>query len=920
MPQVDPFLVRQFAANCGSLFIGAGVSTGAGLPAWPELITPLLKDIPECPKSASLLDIAQYYENQLERHALTEEIRRQLQAWTAEPTPVHEALVDMPNVRRIFTTNLDDLLEKAAQRKKKPYKVVTNRSAVRLTPDQLNIIKLHGDVDDDQSYVITARDYESYLTVYRQMVELIRAEFQQQTVLFVGYSFSDIDLRMTLGEVRRLVSMPAPQFILYPNPPRAVERDLQDRGLRVIPIQCERDGASISQAIHAWLDQFAWEVRGGAQCGSRSGGQQLPSRKENLPVTTQSKLFGRQADIGGVLQLLAQSSPVICIQGPAGIGKTRLALEVARHSLASEGGRSPQFDYVVWVSANNPQKKEWFDEVAKAVYAVVAPQQASVGSRDTARELTRLLSVTRVLVIIDNFETVSDPRLVDWASHVPPGSKVLITTREGGLGGLPDVQVWPLSGLDTVDSLELVREHARLMGVLDKLDEQRDSGRKLATSTGGNPQKIKIALGLLTSGLSIGEVTDQLVAQSLTALLTTSWSRLSDDARAVLLSLPFFVGVSSVRYDALQAVSGLSEEQLDEALGELVDAKLVEHNFRTSRFLSHSRTHEVVAQKLQDSPEVVARKRDACSAYLLELVRRHVVRDVPNVKYWNSLVTDNMANIDPEWPCIHQAIRWADEAGNRARLIDFMMLLVHYMNSRFLNEERLEYVNKAILAMETAGRKEDQALLRIDALGWTYLEENQIDAATREIEEGFNLLTKCAASPEKSDLLSLAHAGRARVCAARQDFAVATDEVGGGRLFRTSPWISFRVDMAAGDIAMMQGDFVRALDFYLRAEQHAESYGGEGHGYQIHPRLGLAYVRLNSPSKARQHFARIRSATHIPIARTYGDYGLALVELGERHVEQAQSLAVPVRQKLKGANSGLIFALMNQAYDDLTAS
>jgi len=64
MNEIPRELIEQFASGTGSVFAGAGISFGAGLPGWAKLLEPLRVEIQECPSSASFLDVAQFYENE----------------------------------------------------------------------------------------------------------------------------------------------------------------------------------------------------------------------------------------------------------------------------------------------------------------------------------------------------------------------------------------------------------------------------------------------------------------------------------------------------------------------------------------------------------------------------------------------------------------------------------------------------------------------------------------------------------------------------------------------------------------------------------------------------------------------------------------------------------------------------------------
>lgn len=78
-------LVKQFARGNGVIFVGAGLSQGAGLPSWSELLSPLADSIGLPPRlRADPLKIAQRYENACGRQALTSHITEQTDTsgWT----------------------------------------------------------------------------------------------------------------------------------------------------------------------------------------------------------------------------------------------------------------------------------------------------------------------------------------------------------------------------------------------------------------------------------------------------------------------------------------------------------------------------------------------------------------------------------------------------------------------------------------------------------------------------------------------------------------------------------------------------------------------------------------------------------------------------------------------------------------------
>jgi hypothetical protein len=152
-------LVEAFVRNDGSLFVGAGVSMGAGLPSWAELIEPLRSRIKDCPPLASLTEIAQLFEEQNGRRYLIDRIKAALHRPEIRPTAVHRALVSLP-VTRIFTTNLDRLLETELDAQGVPYQQVVDSFAIALlTSSERQIFKVHGDLSNPKSIIITENDY-----------------------------------------------------------------------------------------------------------------------------------------------------------------------------------------------------------------------------------------------------------------------------------------------------------------------------------------------------------------------------------------------------------------------------------------------------------------------------------------------------------------------------------------------------------------------------------------------------------------------------------------------------------------------------------------------------------------------------------------------------------------------------------------
>jgi predicted ATPase len=144
-----------------------------------------------------------------------------------------------------------------------------------------------------------------------------------------------------------------------------------------------------------------------------------PPTPTNLPAPT-SDLIGRHVEIGEVIGLVADHR-IVTLTGTGGIGKTRLALEVARHLL-------PQFADGVWIgelaSLSDPQL------VAVTVAAALGLELIS-GSVSPER-IAAALGAKHIMLVLDNCEHVIDAAagMVEALLRANPAARVIATSRE----------------------------------------------------------------------------------------------------------------------------------------------------------------------------------------------------------------------------------------------------------------------------------------------------------------------------------------------------------------------------------------------------------------------------------------------------------------------------------------------------------
>jgi LuxR family glucitol operon transcriptional activator len=289
---------------------------------------------------------------------------------------------------------------------------------------------------------------------------------------------------------------------------------------------------------------------------------EIPHVYQNLPPRY-GNFLGREADMSRVLEGLASRWPLISIEGLGGVGKTTLVIETAHLCLPGvEVGLALPFEAVVWISARDkPEQKHWLNEALDSVARVFDyPYITQLPMEQKPAEVDGLLRAQRTLVVVDNFETIDDTDLVSWMQQVPEPSKVLITGRYAQLRS-----VWAihLRGLEESKALELIRRHARRLGLQTLESADKELLLPLAQVAEGNPKAIEMALGYVKyGGLSLDEVVDHLHAASQTVgnifddLFARTWETLTEEARQILLGIPLFV--NAVSKEALGAATRLS--------------------------------------------------------------------------------------------------------------------------------------------------------------------------------------------------------------------------------------------------------------------------------------------------------------------------------------------------------------------------
>jgi predicted ATPase/transcriptional regulator with XRE-family HTH domain len=347
-----------------------------------------------------------------------------------------------------------------------------------------------------------------------------------------------------------------------------------------------------------------------------------------LPVAL-PPLVGREPELMALGQLLADPQcRMLTIVGPGGIGKTRLAIEVAsRHEALFPDG--------IYFVPLAPLK----------MYTYLVPAIADAlgyafqGQIEPSIQLLNHLHGKHALLVLDNIEHLLEG--VDLLIEIlaqSPRVKLLVTSRERlflqsewvfEIEGLPVPPIDQIERAEEYSAVTLFIQSARRVQVSFNLPaEERSSVVRICQMVDGMPLGIELAAAWV-SVLTCSEIAQEIELsldflatsmrdvperqRSLRAAFDHSWSLLSEDERKVLCRLAIFQG----GFDR-QAGEHISGATLSSLLA-LVSKSLV-RRAESGRFDLHEVIRQYALSYLSDAPQK-ENVNDRHSVYYLELLR-----------------------------------------------------------------------------------------------------------------------------------------------------------------------------------------------------------------------------------------------------------------------------------------------------------
>lgn len=244
------------------LFIGAGVSAGAGIPTWRDLLRSIavegrvpakylkLLESRDPRDAATLIDRKRHPPNTLRQSAA------KLIAKHEHCSLQHALLASLPSAEAV-STNFDQLFEVASRVADRDLAVLPTHPEKSTTRW---LLKLHGSVDDPAHMVLTRSDYLDMPRYHGALMGLVQGLLLTRHMMYVGYSLSDEDFHELVHEVRAARgSSGAGQATMLTLDADQAERDLWDDDLDIImmrkaTIKTPRQRAQAARQLEIFLD------------------------------------------------------------------------------------------------------------------------------------------------------------------------------------------------------------------------------------------------------------------------------------------------------------------------------------------------------------------------------------------------------------------------------------------------------------------------------------------------------------------------------------------------------------------------------------------------------------------------------------------------------------------------------------------
>lgn len=454
---------------------------------------------------------------------------------------------------------------------------------------------------------------------------------------------------------------------------------------------------------------------------------------------TRPDFFGRAAELNEVIDQAAQTSraSIIVVQGSPGVGKTSLAVEAAYQLVENE-----VVDTVVWLSArpafldatrvveDTPQVNSIEQFLTSILYAFDVQPEDNLSAMYLQAQ--RELSARRVLLILDNFDTVADPSILTFLrNRVPSPSRTLITSRTRL--SVADYVI-NLDQLPFTESSILLRREGQQKDVPSIVEAEPSLLKNIWKWSSGLPLAMRWFVGIASvSALSamqlFADIHDHTgdVEQLLNFLFSDSYALLGNQEKTILHASTVFASDSSE--EALSASADVPKRDFRKSIRALYGSSLLEYDDVRQRYSLLPITREFLS--LHSSTYEIDSFRENLARYFAEWLNELSKRLSESIPVARDIVEDRENIIDIiEWA--YETERWELVLAIGKGLTPLLDFLGYY-------QDRYRTAQFLFDAAHALGNIEEEIWILIYELSWVEQHIGKRDQARTHLHEAIAL-------------------------------------------------------------------------------------------------------------------------------------------------------------------------------------
>lgn len=612
----------------------------------------------------------------------------------------------------------------------------------------------------------------------------------------------------------------------------------------------------------------------------------------NLP--SRDVFIGREIEKSRIQEALKSRSYLISIVGIGGIGKTALALEVAYECfratmLKQNNDNIVKFDGFIWTSAKDHDLilNTFLDTILRTLDHVGLIKKPL---DEKLYEVNKLIRQKSFLIIVDNFETITDEGIINFLIKLPEPSKAIITTREQRL---KSTWIISLKGLDKSEAIQLFYKEAERLDLLSILNKEEKEIIQLYELTGGAPLAIKWTIGQMKQkGQTFSTLLTYLKEAKgniFDSIFANSWSLLSIHAQKLIMMMSIFR--DSLSRSTIEGISDIHDFTLEEALEQLLEMSLINVNSgfdqMKCRYTIHPLTRIFVGSKLKDCSEFETFIRERSLEFYTKEITKYIKKGWSG---FNELEIEKINILD----LINWSYEYKWEKGK-----EISLLIKWFLWEHGLWYEKVELYKKGLIIAESINDFNYIVKFAFE-IGWVYCRQGDLKQAQFWLEKARKNFKEAHISK-----LDLANLNSLKAMILKSDGKIVEskkllEEVLNIFIENDQTVLeSLRVMTYLGELAKDEGDLILAKQWFSKTLEYAKKKGETSAYAWSLGNLGEVMILIGELDEARDLLnaglqRAIEMSRHHTIAQC--TYWLGVLEEKIGHYKKAYQFYTKARE------------------------